>query len=84
MRYPCAMKRVHPGEVLREKFLVPLSLTVEAFAAAYGLPTDLIAELVAETGTVTHEVGEKLGKALGTTSEFWTNLQHKFDEGKGR
>ena len=58
---------------------MPLALSVEAFAAANGLPTDLIAELVAETGTVTHEVAERLGKALGTTAEFWTNLQRKFD-----
>jgi addiction module HigA family antidote len=78
------MPRVHPGEVLREKYLVPLSLTVEAFAAANGLPTDLIAELVAETGSVTHEIAEKLSKALGTTAAFWTNLQRSFDEGRKR
>jgi addiction module HigA family antidote len=78
------MRRVHPGEVLREKFLVPLSLTVEAFAAAHGFPTDLIAEIVSETGSVTQEVAEKLGKALGTTSDFWTSLQRKFDDERER
>jgi addiction module HigA family antidote len=78
------MRRVHPGEVLREKYLVPLALTVEAFAAANGLPTDLIAELVAETGSVTHDIAEKLSKALGTTADFWTKLQHRFDEARER
>jgi addiction module HigA family antidote len=75
------VRRVHPGQVLREEFLVPLALSVEAFAAANGLPTDLIAEIVSETGTVTHEVADRLAKALGTTADYWTDLQRKF-EGK--
>jgi addiction module HigA family antidote len=69
-----------PGEILREEYLIPLNITNKALAAATGLPEGSISPLVRGKGRVTYEVALRLSKYLGTTPEFWLNLQHKLDE----
>ena len=70
-------KRVptHPGEVLREEFLVPLGQTQVALAAHIGVPVQRINELVRGKRGVTPETAWLLSQALDTTPEFWLNLQ---------
>jgi len=70
-------KRVptHPGEVLREEFLVPLGQTQVALAAHIGVPVQRINELVRGKRCVTPETAWLLSQALDTTPEFWLNLQ---------
>ena len=70
-------KRVptHPGEVLREEFLVPLGQTQVALAAHIGVSVQRINELVRGKRGVTPETAWLLSQALDTTPEFWLNLQ---------
>jgi addiction module HigA family antidote len=65
----------HPGEVLREEFLVPLGQTQVALAAHLGVPVQRINELVRGKRGVTPETAWLLSQALDTTPEFWLNLQ---------
>ncbi len=65
----------HPGEVLREEFLVPLGQTQVALAAHIGVPVQRINELVRGKRGVTPETAWLLSQALNTTPEFWLNLQ---------
>lgn len=70
---------VHPGEILREEFLKPLKLSAGALAKACGLPRTRIERIAAEQVGVTADTALRLSKALGTTAQFWLNLQNAFD-----
>ena len=69
----------HPGEILREDFLVPLGQTQVALAAHIGVPIQRINELVRGKRGVTPETAWLLSQALDTTPEFWLNLQASHD-----
>jgi addiction module HigA family antidote len=69
----------HPGEVLLEEFLKPLGLTQVALAEYLGIPIQRINELVRGKRGVTPETAWLLAGALGTTPEFWLNLQANHD-----
>jgi len=70
---------LHPGEVLREEFLVPLSLSPGALAKAMGVPRTRVERLAAETSGITADTALRLAKALGTSAQLWLNLQNRFD-----
>ncbi len=69
----------HPGEILREEFLVPLGQTQVALAAHLSVPIQRINELVRGKRGVTPETAWLLSQALDTTPEFWLNLQASHD-----
>src|SRR6266446_10240710 len=70
---------LHPGEVLREEFLVPMGLSPGALAKACGVPRTRIERLANEQIGVTADTALRLSKAFGTTAELWLNLQNSFD-----
>ena len=70
---------IHPGEVLLEEFLEPLQLTQVAFATHLGVPTQRINEIVRGKRGITPQTAWLLAQALGTTPEFWLNLQMQHD-----
>jgi addiction module HigA family antidote len=70
---------LHPGEVLREEFLVPLKMSAGALAKACGVPRTRIERLVGEQIGITADTALRLSRALGTTPELWMNLQNSFD-----
>jgi addiction module HigA family antidote len=70
---------MHPGEVLREEFLLPLNLSAGALAKACGLPRTRIERIAAETTRITADTALRLGKALGTSAQLWMNLQNRYD-----
>jgi antitoxin HigA-1 len=70
---------MHPGEVLREEFLVPLGLSPGALAKASGVPRTRIERIATEETAVTADTALRLGKALGTSVQLWLNLQNEFD-----
>lgn len=69
----------HPGEVLSEEFLQPLGITQVALAEHLDVPAQRINELVRGKRGVTPETAWLLAGALGTTPEFWLNLQSNHD-----
>lgn len=76
---PTRRTPTHPGEILREEFLVPMGQTQVALAAHLGVPVQRINELVRGKRGVTPETAWLLGQALDTTPEFWLNLQAAYD-----
>jgi addiction module HigA family antidote len=70
---------LHPGEVLREEFLVPLEMSPGALAKACGVPRTRIERLANQQIGVTADTALRLSKAFGTTPELWLNLQNSFD-----
>jgi addiction module HigA family antidote len=70
---------IHPGEILREEFLLPMELTPYAVAQACGVPRTRIERLAREETPVTADTALRLGKYFGTTPSFWMNLQARYD-----
>jgi addiction module HigA family antidote len=70
---------VHPGEVLREEFMVPLKLSGYALAAACRVPRTRIERLAREETPVSADTALRLGRYFGTGPELWMNLQTAFD-----
>lgn len=70
---------LHPGEVLREEFLVPLGLSAGALAKAMGVPRTRVERIAAEASGITADTALRLSKALGTSAELWLNLQTRYD-----
>ncbi len=73
------MRPIHPGEVLREEFLVPLGLTSHALAMALQVPAPRINDIVRERRAVSVDTAMRLAKYFGTSAEFWLGLQTDHD-----
>jgi addiction module HigA family antidote len=70
---------VHPGEVLREEFLRPLSLSPYMVARALGVPRTRIERLANEQTGVTADTALRLARYFGTTPAFWMGMQAQYD-----
>jgi len=69
----------HPGEILAEEFLKPLDMTQIAFARHIGVPLQRVNEIIRGKRGITPETAWLFSEALGTTPQFWMNLQNTFD-----
>ena len=73
------MRPVHPGEILREDYLIPLGMSVNALACRLSVPTTRIHEIVKERRGITADTAARLARFFGTTPEVWLNLQNAYD-----
>lgn len=73
------MRPVHPGEILREDFLVPLDLSVNALATALRVPATRIHEIVKERRSVTADTAQRLARYFGGDAASWLTLQAMYD-----
>ena len=73
------MRPFHPGEILREEFMVPLGLSAHALAMALRVPAPRINDIVRERRTVTADTALRLARYFGTSAEFWLGLQSDYD-----
>ena len=70
---------MHPGEVLREEFLLPMNLSPYALAKICDVPRTRMERIAREEIGITADTALRLSKALGTTAGFRLNLQTQFD-----
>ena len=73
------LRPVHPGEVLREDFLIPLGLSVNALALALGVPATRIHEIVKERRAVTADTALRLAQYFGGDAASWLVMQANYD-----
>jgi antitoxin HigA-1 len=73
------MRPIHPGEILREEFLIPMNLNAHALAMALRLPAPRINDIVRERRGVSADTALRLARYFGTSAEFWLGLQSDFD-----
>src|SRR5512142_2357470 len=73
------MKPPHPGETLREEYLVPLGMSVNALAKELGIGAARLNEIVRGRRGVTADTALRLARYFGTTPELWLNLQSFYD-----
>lgn len=70
---------VHPGEIIREHHLVPLSLSISALARILGVSRKTASKIINGRGAVTPSMALRLARAFDTTPELWLNLQRNYD-----
>lgn len=68
-----------PGEILKEEFLEPLGISQYRLARAIGKPESAISEIVNGRRSISVEMAWLLSRALGTTPEFWMNLETTYE-----
>ena len=73
------MRPVHPGEVLREDYLAPLGLSVNALAVALAVPATRIHEIVKERRAVSPDTAARLARHFGGDAASWLVMQANYD-----
>jgi addiction module HigA family antidote len=69
----------HPGEVLKEIYVIPLGLTITDVAKALGVTRQTLSELLNCHTGISIDMSIRLSKAFGTSPELWLSLQNKHD-----
>ena len=73
------MRPVHPGEILREDYLVPLNISANALAKALNVPAPRINDVVRERRGVSADTAMRLARYFGGDARSWLNLQAAYD-----
>jgi addiction module HigA family antidote len=70
---------IHPGEILREEFMVPLGLSSNALARALGITPSRVNDIARERRGITADTALRLARYFSTSHQFWMNLQAHYD-----
>lgn len=73
------MRPIHPGEILREEYLEPLEMSVNALSKALHVPATRMNEIVRENRGITADTAMRLARYFGTSERFWLNLQTEYE-----
>jgi antitoxin HigA-1 len=73
------MRPIHPGEILREEFLVPLGMTGHALSQAVRVPATRVNDIINGKRGVTADTALRLARYFGNSPEFWLSLQAAYD-----
>ncbi|NQT72057.1 MAG: HigA family addiction module antidote protein [Chloroflexi bacterium] len=73
------MTPVHPGEILREEFMLPMGLTSYRIAKDIGVPLPRIHDIVKGKRGISADTALRLGRYFGTTPDIWLNIQARYD-----
>ncbi|MFQ5743881.1 MAG: HigA family addiction module antitoxin [Acidobacteriota bacterium] len=73
------MRPIHPGEILREEYMLPLELSANALAKELGVTPARVNEIVRGRRGVTGDTALRLARYFGTDAQSWLNLQAAYD-----
>ncbi|HEX7413080.1 MAG TPA: HigA family addiction module antitoxin [Bacteroidia bacterium] len=73
------LKNIHPGEVLQEEFLVPLSISAYRLSKDIGIPQTRISEILKANRRITADTALRFSKYFGNSAKFWLGIQDDFD-----
>jgi antitoxin HigA-1 len=73
------LKPVHPGEILREEFMVPLGLSMNRVAMDLRVPVTRIADIVNGKRAITADTALRFARYFNNSPAFWMNLQTRYD-----
>jgi len=73
------LANIHPGEVLKEEFLDPMSISAYRLAKDTGIPQTRLSDIVHRRRRITADTALRLGKYFGVSPRFWLGLQDDFD-----
>ena len=70
---------IHPGEILRDEFLIPMEMSVYQLAKDIHVPRTRLNDIVLGRRSITPDTALRLSRYFGITPEFWLNLQMRYD-----
>ena len=70
---------VHPGEILREDFMTPLGLSINALARALHTPPNHVSGIVNEARGISAKMALRLARYFGTSPDLWLGLQLDYE-----
>jgi antitoxin HigA-1 len=75
------MKRqpTHPGKIIKEDYLSPLSITIKDMALGLGVSRKTLSKIINERGAITPDMALRLSRAFDPTPDLWMNLQKNYD-----
>lgn len=73
------MRPIHPGEILREDYLLPLAMTAHALAKALQVTPTRINDIVNQKRGITADTALRLARYFGGDAQSWLNLQQTYD-----
>lgn len=79
VRVPTHREPTHPGEMLREEFLLPMGITQRQLADAIHVPYQRVNEIARGRRGVTPATALRLAKYFNNSADFWLNLQLRWD-----
>lgn len=79
--FPSKRMPIHPGEILQEEFLKPLNISQDQLAKHLGgtWTQSKISDIINNKRRITEAIALDFADAFGTSSEFWINLQYRYD-----
>jgi len=72
-------KPTHPGRIIKDDYLMPLSITLKDMATLLGVSRKTLSKIVNEHGSITPDMALRLSRAFDTTPDLWLNLQKNYD-----
>lgn len=73
------LDNIHPGEILKEEFLLPLGISAYRLAKDTFLPQTRISEILKGKRRITADTALRFSKFFGTSAKFWLGLQDDYD-----
>lgn len=70
---------IHPGEILREEFLIPLGISINRLAREIVVPPGRISEIVNAKRGITADTALRLARFFGVSAQMWLGLQAEYD-----
>ncbi|MEZ4712395.1 MAG: HigA family addiction module antitoxin [Caldilineaceae bacterium] len=75
---------IHPGEILKEEFLVPMAISEERLAEDIGIPSINISNIIQGESGISADVALRLARYFGMSVEFWTGIQIHYEIEKAK
>lgn len=75
---------IHPGEILKEEFLVPMAISEERLAEDIGIPSINISKIIQGESGISADVALRLARYFGMSVEFWTGIQIHYEIEKAK
>ena len=72
-------KPTHPGKILKEDYLKPLSITITEMSSILGVSRKTLSKITNERGAITPDMALRLSRAFDTTPDLWMNLQKSIE-----
>ena len=69
----------HPGRIIKEDYLLPLSITIKDMASNLGVSRKTFSKIINGRGSITPDMALRLSRAFDTTPDLWLNLQKNYD-----
>lgn len=70
---------IAPGKILLEEFFKPMDISQDKLAAEIGVSSSHVIQIIRGKMKITADIASKLSCYLGTSAQFWINLQNQFD-----